>query len=144
MHTSKATRRHQNQTYQCHHSHYNWTAFMQSDWRKCSRYLNAKPLYCTAILYVLTNNDHTFVNFIFQVFTQLYIECATVFGMQKLHCLIKIHTNLLSVISLLMAQKGPKHVVYYNSMSWSYNRTDFKCILWDASIYVMHGKYGKY
>jgi len=53
-------------------------------------------------------------------------------------------TNLLSVISLLMAQKGPEHVVYYNSMSWSYNKTDFKGILWDTSIYVMHGKYGKY
>jgi len=31
---------------------------------------------------------------IFQVFTQLYVDRATVFGMQKLHCLIKIHTNV--------------------------------------------------
>lgn len=68
MHTSKATRRYQNQTYQCHYSNYNWTAFTQWDWRKCSRYLNAKPLYCAAILYVLTDNDRTSVNFNFPSF----------------------------------------------------------------------------
>jgi len=55
MHTSKATRRCQNQTYQCHYSNYSWTAFTQSDWRKCSRCLNAKPLYCIAVLYVRTH-----------------------------------------------------------------------------------------
>jgi hypothetical protein len=55
---------------------------------------------------------------IFQVFTQLYVECATVFGMQKLQCLIKKHTNVFykSFICYLPADSPERAKVYNNNM----------------------------
>ena len=104
-------------------------------------------LYCSFYIYspIMTT---LLLILIFKVFTQLHVECATVFGTQKLHCLIKIHTNVFyrSFICYFPVD-GPERAKACRILQqyvMVYNKTDFKCILWDASIYVMHGKYGKY